>query len=168
MAEGSVNRARIESIDLLRGVIIIIMALDHSHDFFGSLSSQPTDLSTTTAGLFFTRWTTHFCAPALLLFLMMTLRTALLLLYAFENGVPTVLRPAHTIGRVPLFFYVLHFHLIHLLATIACWMHYGTFTNMFQSPDLAHFPFTAPPGWCRSIHSASGMRASENGVTGGS
>ena len=353
MAEGSVNRARIESIDLLRGVIIVIMALDHSHDFFGSLSSQPTDLSTTTAGLFFTRWITHFCAPVFflltgtgaslmmkrmskpglsrflvtrglwliflelvvmrfalqfnvdyhvtflivlwalgwamivlaaliwlpdwaivvfgvaliaghnaldgidaaqlgawapiwhilhqpgilfsagnhvvlvayalipwigvtalgyvlgsayrwsphkrqtlllwlgislvigfvalrcanvygdplpwqtqktplftfmsfintnkyppsLLFLMMTLGPALLLLYAFENGVPALLRPAHTIGRVPLFFYVLHFYLIHLLATVACWIRYGTFTNMFQSPDLAHFPFTAPPGW---------------------
>ncbi|RDS81148.1 DUF1624 domain-containing protein [Dyella monticola] len=353
MLEGSIHRARIESIDLLRGIIIVIMALDHSHDFFGSLTSQPTDLATTTPALFFTRWITHFCAPVFflltgtgasltlkrmsksalarflvsrglwlifldvvvmrfalqfnldyhitilvvlwalgwamivlaaliwlpiwliaafgvlciaghnaldnidaaqfgawaplwkllhelgvvfsihghtvvvayvlipwvavtamgyvlgtvyqwpahvrrpvlfwlgvglmlgfvvlryvdiygdpgpwsvqktplftlmsfincnkyppsLLFLMMTLGPALLLLWAFDAGVPRWLRPAHTIGRVPLFFYVVHFYWIHLLAVAACWICYGTVANMFQSPDLAHFPFTAPPGW---------------------
>ena len=353
MAEGSTHRARIESIDLLRGIIIVIMALDHSHDFFGSLTSPPTDLTTTTAPLFFTRWVTHFCAPVFflltgtraslmstrlskpalsrflvtrglwlllldtvvmrfalqfnvdyhvtilvvlwalgwamivlaaliwlptwgiaafgivliaghdaldnvdaapfgawaplwhilhepgpafsinghevlvayalipwvgvtamgyvlgtvyrwpararqslllwlgfglmtgfvalrysnlygdplpwsvqktwlftlmsyvntnkyppsLLFLMMTLGPALLLLRAFEYDVPKLLRPALTIGRVPLFFYIVHFYLIHVLATGACWLRYGTVANMFQSPDIAHFPFTAPPGW---------------------
>jgi uncharacterized membrane protein len=85
--------------------------------------------------------------PPSLLFLMMTLGPALLLLRAFDSGVPTLLRPAHTIGRVPLFFYVLHFYLIHLLAVVTCWWRYGTVANMTQSPDLAHFPFTAPPGW---------------------
>ncbi|HWY15431.1 MAG TPA: heparan-alpha-glucosaminide N-acetyltransferase domain-containing protein [Rhizomicrobium sp.] len=353
MAEDSMNRARIESIDLVRGIIIVIMALDHSHDFFGSLTAQPTNTATTTAALFFTRWITHFCAPVFflltgtsasltrkriskpalsrflvtrgvwlilleivvlrfalqfnfdyhvtiltvlwalgwvmialaaliwlpiwaiaafgivliaghnaldgidasrfgawaplwiilhqpglllntghsavfvayalvpwigvtamgyvlgetwrwnagprravlfwtgialvigfvalrhtnlygdplhwvvrktplftgmsfintvkyppsLLFLMMTLGPALLLLRAFDGGVPWCLRPAHTIGRVPLFFFVLHFYLIHLLAVAACWWRYGTVANMFQSPDIAHFPFTAPPGW---------------------
>jgi uncharacterized membrane protein len=347
------NRARIESIDLVRGIAIVIMALDHSRDFFGSLTAQPTNIATTTAALFFTRWVTHVCAPVFflltgtsasltlkrmpkpelsrflvtrglwlilleivvmrfalqfnfdyhvtiltvlwalgwamitlaaliwlptwtvaafgvilivghnaldgieasrlgawaslwnvlhqpgtiltsadsvvhvayalipwigvtalgyvlgetyrwnedarrallfwlgvglvigfialrysnlygdplhwvvhktplftvmsfintvkyppsLLFLMMTLGPALLLLRAFDSGVPTLLRPAHTIGRVPLFFYVLHFYLIHLLAVVACWWRYGTVANMTQSPDLGHFPFTAPPGW---------------------
>jgi len=353
MSEGLQQRSRVESIDLLRGVIIVVMALDHAHDFFGSLTTQPTDLATTTPALFFTRWITHLCAPVFfllagtsaaltlrrmskpalarflltrglwllfldavvmrfalqfnvdyhvtmlvvlwalgwamivlagliwlprwliavfglalivghnaldnvdaaqfgawaplwhllhqpgplyaddnhlvfaayvlipwigvtamgyvlgaayawperfrrslllwlgialvlgfvalrysnvygdplpwsaqktplftlmsfvdtnkyppsLLFLMMTLGPALLLLRAFERGVPALLRPAHTIGRVPLFFYIVHFYLIHALATLACWMRYGTVTNMFQSPDLGHFPFTAPPGW---------------------
>jgi uncharacterized membrane protein len=353
MTEGSTNRTRIESIDLLRGIIIVIMALDHSHDFFGSLTTLPTDLTTTTPPLFFTRWITHFCAPVFflltgtgasltlkrmstsalsrflvtrgiwlifldtvvmrfalqfnvdyhvtilivlwalgwamivlaaliwlpmwviavfgvvlvvghnaldnidatqfgtwaplwhilhepgpafsmgshlvlvsyalipwvgvtalgyvlgevyrwpmrarrsllfwlgaglvigfvvlrysnlygdplpwsaqktglftlmsfldtnkyppsLLFLMMTLGPALLLLGMLEGGVPPLLRPAHTIGRVPLFFYIVHFYLIHLLAVGACWLRYRTVTNMFQSPDTAHFPFTAPPGW---------------------
>jgi uncharacterized membrane protein len=347
------NRARIESIDLVRGIAIVIMALDHSRDFFGSLTAQPTNTATTTAALFFTRWVTHVCAPVFflltgasasltlkrmpkpilsrflvtrglwlifleivvmrfalqfnldyhvtmltvlwalgwamialaaliwlptwmvvafgvilivghnaldgidasrfgawaslwnvlhqpgiilntgdsvvrvvyalipwigvtalgyvlgetyrwnedarrarlfwlgiglvigfialrysnlygdplpwvvrktplftvmsfintvkyppsLLFLMMTLGPALLLLRAFDSSVPTLLRPAHTIGRVPLYFYVLHFYLIHLLAVVACWWRYGTVANMTQSPDLAHFPFTAPPGW---------------------
>jgi len=56
---------RIESIDLLRGAVMIIMALDHSRTYlnFGTFLSEPTDLATTTSFLFFTRWITHFCAP---------------------------------------------------------------------------------------------------------
>ena len=56
---------RITSVDLLRGVIMIIMALDHTREFFHSaaLTSNPLDLNTTTPILFFTRWITHFCAP---------------------------------------------------------------------------------------------------------
>ncbi|GAA0706547.1 DUF1624 domain-containing protein [Dokdonella soli] len=347
------QRSRIESIDLLRGIIIVIMALDHVHDFFGAPGASPTDLSTTTAPLFFTRWITHFCAPVFflltgagacltlqrmskrelsrflvtrglwlivlevvvmrfalqfnldyqvtmltvlwalgwamivlavlihlptwaivafgvvlvaghnlldgvqaealgsfaplwsvlhapgfvinsaqhivfvayplipwvgvtalgyalgsayrwradrrqtlllwlgiglslgflalrlvnvygdpvawsvqksplwtalsfldtrkyppsLLFLLMTLGPALLLLRAFDGGVPRPLRPAWIIGKVPLFFYVVHFYLIHLLAVAACYLCFGSVGGMFHSPDLGHFPFTAPPGW---------------------
>jgi len=348
----SPSRVRIESIDLLRGIIIVIMALDHVHDFFGALDASPTNLATTTAGLFFTRWITHFCAPVFflltgtsacltlqrmskhelshflltrglwlivlevvvmrfalqfnvdyqitlltvlwalgwamivlagliylptralialgvtmvashnlldgiqadafgplaplwsvlhapgfihtgthavfvayplvpwlgvaalgyalghsygwseerrrmllrrlglgltlgfvllrlldvygdpqpwsaqrsplwtllsflgtqkyppsLLFLLMTLGPALLLLRAFDAHTPRLLRPALVYGKVPLFFYVLHFYLIHLLAVAACYLRYGDVSGMFRSPDLGHFPFTAPLGW---------------------
>jgi uncharacterized membrane protein len=61
------TRKRIESIDLVRGLIIIVMALDHTRDFFGDLAADPTALAATTPGLFFTRWITHFCAPAFFL-----------------------------------------------------------------------------------------------------
>ena len=56
---------RINSIDLLRGLIMIIMALDHTRDFFHkySWSQDPLSMETTTPILFFTRWITHFCAP---------------------------------------------------------------------------------------------------------
>jgi uncharacterized membrane protein len=56
---------RIESIDLLRGIVMIIMALDHVRDYFhaDSLIFSPEDLSQTTPSIFFTRWITHFCAP---------------------------------------------------------------------------------------------------------
>ncbi|MFL5809807.1 MAG: DUF1624 domain-containing protein, partial [Flavisolibacter sp.] len=56
---------RIESIDLLRGLIMIIMALDHVRDYFhaGAFTGDPLDLNTTTPLLFFTRWITHYCAP---------------------------------------------------------------------------------------------------------
>lgn len=351
------NRFRVESVDLLRGIIIVIMALDHVHDFFGALGANPTDLATTTAPLFLTHWITHFCAPVFflltgtgarlalrrmskrklsrflltrglwllflevvvmrfalqfnfdyqvtiitvlwalgwamivlaglihfpgsaivafgvvlvaghnlldgipasafgtlaplwsvlhapgflintprhvvfiayplipwlgvtalgytlgqtyrwsderrralllglgvglsvgfvllrllnvygdpvawsvqksalwtalsfldtnkyppsLLFLLMTLGPALLLLRVFDNGFPRWLRPALTIGKVPLFFYVLHFYVIHLLAVAACYIRFGHVGGMFRSPDLGHFPFTAPAGWAATL-----------------
>ncbi|MEI9945892.1 MAG: heparan-alpha-glucosaminide N-acetyltransferase domain-containing protein [Chitinophagaceae bacterium] len=60
---------RIESIDLLRGLIMIIMALDHVRDYFhaDSLLYDPTDLTQTNIILFFTRWITHYCAPIFML-----------------------------------------------------------------------------------------------------
>jgi uncharacterized membrane protein len=56
---------RINSIDVLRGLVMIIMALDHTRDLLhvSSLTQQPTDLATTSPELFFTRWITHLCAP---------------------------------------------------------------------------------------------------------
>ncbi len=62
----AVKRPRIESVDVLRGVIMIIMALDHVRDFFGT-GVNPTNLAVTTVPLFFTRWITHFCAPVFFL-----------------------------------------------------------------------------------------------------
>lgn len=56
---------RIASIDIVRGMIMIVMALDHTRDFFhnDAMVRDPLDLTTTTPILFFTRWITHFCAP---------------------------------------------------------------------------------------------------------
>ena len=56
-------RQRVDSVDVVRGVIMIVMALDHTRDFFGGASIDPTNLATTTAPLFLTRWITHICAP---------------------------------------------------------------------------------------------------------
>ena len=61
------RRARLESIDVVRGVIMILMALDHTRDFFGIPGQNPTDLANATAALFLTRWITYFCAPVFFL-----------------------------------------------------------------------------------------------------
>jgi uncharacterized membrane protein len=59
------SKARVDSVDLLRGLIMVIMMLDHTRDFVhsGALVFDPTDLTKTYPLLFFTRWVTHFCAP---------------------------------------------------------------------------------------------------------
>ena len=60
-----VHSKRVRSVDLLRGLVMIIMALDHTRDFFhhSAFTEDPLNPATTTPALYFTRWITHFCAP---------------------------------------------------------------------------------------------------------
>ncbi|HEX3968161.1 MAG TPA: heparan-alpha-glucosaminide N-acetyltransferase domain-containing protein [Edaphobacter sp.] len=106
------------------------------------------------------RWTTQHSAaftalsflnttkyPPSLLFLLMTLGPAIIFLWAADTHTPNLLRPALIIGKVPMFYFLLHFFFIHLLAVIICYARYGHIHWMFESPDIANFPITQPPGW---------------------
>jgi uncharacterized membrane protein len=62
---GTAPRRR--AVDAMRGIVMIVMALDHLRDYLGDAHFDATDLSQTTAPLFITRWITHFCAPAFFL-----------------------------------------------------------------------------------------------------
>ena len=110
------------------------------------------------------RWTTQASAvrtalsflnatkyPPSLVFLLMTLGPALIVLSRADRGTPRELRPALLFGRVPLFYFLLHLPLIHLLAVGVCFMRYGTAHWMFESPTLDRFPVTRPPGWGYSL-----------------
>ncbi len=55
---------RLDSVDLLRGIAMVVMALDHVRDYFHEARFDPLDLSQSTTFLFLTRWVTHHCAPA--------------------------------------------------------------------------------------------------------
>ena len=89
--------------------------------------------------------------PPSLLFLLMTLGPALLFLGAIDGGTPQFLRPALTFGRVPMFYFLLHMPLIHLIAVAVCYARYGQTHWMFESPTVGQFPITPPPGWGFSL-----------------
>lgn len=89
--------------------------------------------------------------PPSLLFLLMTLGPALLMLRWVDGETPRLLRPAHIIGKVPLFYFLVHFFVIHVLAVIICYVRYGDAHWMFESPTLGQFPITQPPGWPSSL-----------------
>jgi uncharacterized membrane protein len=84
--------------------------------------------------------------PPSLLYLLMTLGPTMLLLRAVDGPTPQFLRPVLVVGKVPMFYYLLHLPLIHLFAIILCYARYGHVYWLLQSPNLARFPYTAPPG----------------------
>jgi hypothetical protein len=81
----------------------------------------------------------------------MTLGPIMLFLSAVDGGVPRWLHPALVFGKVPLFYYLLHIPLIHLIAIAVCYVRYGQVHWMFESPNLNSFPTAAPPGWGYSL-----------------
>ena len=57
------RKPRIISIDILRGLVMVLMTLDHVRSFFSNADFNPLDLTQTNIPLFLTRWITHLCAP---------------------------------------------------------------------------------------------------------
>ena len=90
--------------------------------------------------------------PPSLLFLPMALGPALLLLRAMDGRIPpAILRPAFIIGKVPMFYYLAHVLLLHLIALFVSFARYGTIRYMFESTTPDRFPVTQPPGWAMPL-----------------
>jgi hypothetical protein len=113
-------------------------------NIYGDPSHWTTQRSAAFTALSFLNTTKY---PPSLLFLLMTLGLALVLLWAVDAHTPRLPRPAVIIGKVPMFYFLLHFAFIHLLAVVICYGRYGHIHWMFESPDIANFPITQPPGW---------------------
>jgi uncharacterized membrane protein len=128
----------------LSAAFVVLRAIDR----YGDPAPWTTQTSAVFTALSFASTTKY---PPSLSFLLMTLGPALVLLWAMDRGTPRALGPALVIGKVPLFYYVLHFSLIHLVATAVCYARYGSARGMLESPDLGHYPFSAPPGWGYSL-----------------
>ena len=62
-AQASAGHRRIDHVDLLRGLVMVLMVLDHVRDYFTEVRFDPTDMTRTHPALFATRWITHYCAP---------------------------------------------------------------------------------------------------------
>jgi uncharacterized membrane protein len=88
-------------------------------------------------------------APSLL-FVLMTLGPVLVGL-SLAEAAPRWLSPVVTIGKVPLFYFVLHFFVLHVVALVISAIRFGTVGNMFESPSIAQFPASFPPGWGLSL-----------------
>jgi uncharacterized membrane protein len=101
----AVQAPRLDSIDVLRGLVMVIMALDHTRDFFTYLRFPPEDLAHTYTALFFTRFITHFCAPV----------------FAFLAGTGAFLssRRGKSLGQVSRFFLTRGLWLVLLELTVA-------------------------------------------------
>ncbi len=101
---GLLRSDRIVSVDLMRGIVMVIMALDHTRDYFTSLTFPPEDLTHTYGWLFFTRWITHFCAPT---FCFLT-----------GTGAYLALGRGKTVGEISRFFWTRGLWLVFLELTV--------------------------------------------------
>ncbi|MBV9575298.1 MAG: DUF1624 domain-containing protein [Gammaproteobacteria bacterium] len=115
------TRPRLYTIDFLRGLVLILMALDHTRDFFHSVP-DPLNFSHTTATLFFTRWITHFCAPT----------------FIFLSGMSAYLyasRPGRTLPQTATFLFARGLWLIFIAFTLvyAGWSFFlSPYTVLFE------------------------------------
>jgi uncharacterized membrane protein len=135
---------RLVSVDVLRGLVMVIMALDHTRDFLTSVPTAPEDLAHTNAALFFTRFITHFCAPV----------------FAFLAGTGAFLstRRGKTIGQVSWFFLTRGLWLVFLEMTVVGfawgfvpWAHAGVIWCLGWSMVAMALIVWLPLGWIATL-----------------
>lgn len=124
------QKYRVNAIDLLRGIIMIVMALDHTRDYFHTQAFvfNPTDLEKTSVAIFFTRWITHYCAPA----------------FVFLSGISININLRKR-GRPELVKYLLTRGLWLILLDLVV-LRFGFFFNFYY--DMTFFSILWLIGWC--------------------
>lgn len=125
---------------VLTAGFVILRAIN----LYGDLARCITQKSTLFTLLSFLNATKY---PPSLDFLLMTLGPALVFLWAVDGWIPRPLVPALVFGKVPMFYFLLHIPLIHLIAVVVCYARYGQVYWMFESTSISQFPVTSPPGW---------------------
>lgn len=110
---------RLNSIDILRGLVMLLMTLDHTRDFFSDAHFRPTDLDKTSVALFLTRWITHFCAPV----------------FVFLAGTSAYLWVSRRGSSAPISSFLLKRGLLLLLLTCTVEAFAWNFRNDFQEID---------------------------------
>jgi uncharacterized membrane protein len=128
----------------LTATFVVLRAVDA----YGDPTPWTTQESTLFTALSFLNTTKY---PPSLLFLLMTIGPALIFLAAVDGRTPPLLRPALIFGKVPLFYFLLHMPLIHLIAVVVCYARYGHVHWMFETPSVSQFPVAFPPGWGLSL-----------------
>jgi len=135
---------RIASVDILRGVVMIIMALDHTRDFFTSVRFSPDDMTHTNLPLFFTRLVTHYCAPV----------------FAFLAGTGAFLstRRGKSTEQISRFFFTRGLWLVLLELTIVDfawgfvpWVHGGVIWGLGLSMIAMSLIVRLPIGWIAAL-----------------
>ena len=133
---------------MLRGFVIVVMAIDHVRDYFNvGGEADPMSNPGVDAALFFTRWITHFCAPVFVFLAgtsagLMTSRKTPSALCSSADRVPEAIkRPLIVFGRAPFAFYVAHLYFIHTLAVA-----FGVVQG-FDAREFVTYSFFFPKGY---------------------
>jgi uncharacterized membrane protein len=126
------------------GALVLAFFVVRGINLYGDPSPWKTQSTVLFTALSFLNTTKY---PPSLAFVLMTLGPALLALAWVERAEGAWQRVFLVFGRVPLFYYVLHFFLLHVAAVLVCLAKYGSAHWMFESPDLGNYPFSPPPGW---------------------
>ncbi|HUQ20778.1 MAG TPA: heparan-alpha-glucosaminide N-acetyltransferase domain-containing protein [Gemmatimonadaceae bacterium] len=145
----SMDPARRRALLLRAGIAVTALFLIlRASNFYGDPAKWSAQKSGLFTALSFLNTTKY---PPSLLFLAMTLGPVLVLLSLVDARTPRFLRPALTIGKVPMFYYLLHFTVLHLLAILTALVRFGGVHWMFESPTPDKYPITQPPGWPASL-----------------
>jgi hypothetical protein len=126
---------RLSEIDITRGLVMVLMALDHTRDFFGDHSIDALDVIHTSVPLFFARWLTHLCAPTFVF--LAGISGPMVCFMALASYLSKVIQQALIVlGRVPLFFYLAHIVLIHVLAVLLAFLRFGHAEWLYRGPGI--------------------------------